>query len=151
MVFWPRRLAGFPLVIPSCGRRTRLHALRQRCGIPRKPALPLRSASQNMGLTGQWRRLRLYRNRRRMSLLSGERRTLRLRYRISFARFAGCGACSLGALLCQRRGVSWRRKTSRAVIARTIIDGSKVDMRESSGVSDGKLARRWTGKATSWA
>jgi hypothetical protein len=33
-----------------------------------------------MGLTGQWRRLRLYRHRRRMSLLSGERMTIRLRY-----------------------------------------------------------------------
>jgi len=44
-----------------------------------------------------------------------------------------------------------RRKTSRAVIARTIIDGSTSDMMESSGVSDGKLARRLTGKATSWA
>jgi hypothetical protein len=38
--------------------------------------------------------------------------------------------------------VSSRRKTSRVVIARTIIDGSTSDMRESSGVSDGKLARR---------
>ena len=32
--------------------------------------------------TGQWRQLRLYRHRRRMSLLSGERMTPRLRYRI---------------------------------------------------------------------
>jgi hypothetical protein len=47
--------------------------------------------------------------------------------------------------------VSSQRKTNRVVIARTIIDGSTSDMRESSGVSDGKLARRLTGKATSWA
>ena len=45
-----------------------------------KAALPIRSASYNMGLTGQWRQLRLYRHRRRMSLLSGERMTLRLSY-----------------------------------------------------------------------
>ncbi len=49
------------------------------------------------------------------------------------------------------RGDEFTGKTSRAVIARTIIDGSTSDMMESSGVSDGKLARRLTGKATSWA
>ena len=50
-----------------------------------------------------------------------------------------------------RRVVSSRRKTISAVITRTIIDGSTVDIRESSGVSDCKLATRLTGKATSWA
>jgi hypothetical protein len=49
------------------------------------------------------------------------------------------------------RVVSSRRKTSRAVITRTIIDGSTVDMRESPGVFYGKLATGWTGKATSRA
>jgi hypothetical protein len=56
-----------------------------------------------------------------------------------------------GAPFLARGVVSSRRKTSRVVIARTIIDGSTSDMMESSGVSDGKLARRLTGKATSWA
>jgi hypothetical protein len=53
-----------------------------------------------------------------------------------------------GAPFLARGVVSSRRKTSRVVIARTIIDGSTSDMRESSGVSDGKLARRLIGKAS---
>jgi hypothetical protein len=60
-------------------------------------------------------------------------------------------AARRGAPFLARGAVSSRRKTSRVVIARTIIDGSTSEMRESSGVSDGKLARRLTGKATSWA
>ena len=62
----------------------------------------------------------------------------------------GLAARARGAPFLARGVVSSLRKTSRAVIARTIIDGSTVDMRESSGVSDGRLARRLTGKATSW-
>jgi hypothetical protein len=53
-----------------------------------------------------------------------------------------------GAPFLARGVVSSRGKISRVVIARTIIDGSTSDMRESSGVSDGKLARRLTGKAS---
>ena len=60
----------------------------------------------------------------------------------------GLAAPARRAPFLARGVVSSRRKTSRAVIARTIIDGSTSDMRESSGVSDGKLARRLTGKAS---
>ena len=63
----------------------------------------------------------------------------------------GLAAAARGAPFLARGVVSSRRKTSRVVIARTIIDGSTSDMMESSGVSDSKLARRLTGKATSWA
>src|ERR1700730_16526765 len=44
------------------------------------------------------------------------------------------------------RVVSSPRKTSRAVITRTIIDGSTVDIRESPGVFYGKLATGLTGR-----
>jgi hypothetical protein len=63
----------------------------------------------------------------------------------------GLAAPARGAAFLARGVVSAGRKTSRIVIARTIIDGSTSDMREASGVSDGKLARRLTGKATFWA
>ena len=81
------------------------------------------------------------------------RMTLRLRYRtLKTSRVVlGLAAAARGAPFLARGVVSSRRKTSRVVIARTIIDGSTSDMLESSGVSDGKLARRLTGKATSWA
>jgi len=82
--------------------------------------------------------------------------TLRLRYRTWklralcwVLRRVRAGRDRLSRL--DRGVVSSRRKTIRAVITRTIIDGSTVDIRESSGVSDGKLATRLTGKATSWA
>jgi len=63
----------------------------------------------------------------------------------------GFAAAARGAPFLARGAVSSWRKTSRVVIARTIIDGSKSDMMESFGVFDSKLARRLTGKATSWA
>jgi hypothetical protein len=47
----------------------------------------------------------------------------------------GFAAPARGAPFLARGVVRSRRKTSRAVIARTIIDGSTSDMRESSGVS----------------
>ena len=75
------------------------------------------------------------------------RMTLRLRYRTRKLSRAllGLAAAARGTPFLGRGLVSSGRKTSRAVIAGTIIDGSTVDMRESSGVSDGKLARRLTG------
>ena len=72
------------------------------------------------------------------------RMTLRLRY-LTLKLRALCwvlAATARGAPFLARGVVSSRRKTSRVVIARTIIDGSTSDMMESSGVSDGKLARR---------
>jgi len=91
-----------------------------------------------------------------MSLLSGERMTLRLRYLTLKLRtlcwvLLRLVAPARGGAFLGPRGDEFTGKTSRAVIARTIIDGSTSDMMESSGVSVGKLARRLTGKATSWA
>ena len=88
-----------------------------------------------------------------MPLLSGEPMTLRLRYRILKLR-ALCWvllrlvAPARGGAFLGPRGDEFTGKTSRAVIARTIIDGSTSDMMESSSVSVGKLARRLTGKAS---
>jgi hypothetical protein len=50
-----------------------------------------------MGLAGQWRQFWLSRHRRRMPLLSGERMTIRIRYRILNARLAA-GAVSGGGV-----------------------------------------------------
>jgi hypothetical protein len=54
----------------------------------------------------------------------------------------GFAAGARGTPFLVRGVVSSRRKTSRVVIARTIIDGSTSDIMESSGVL---LARRLTG------
>ena len=67
-------------------------------------------------------------------------RTLKLRALCWLLRRLRAGRDRLSRL--DRGVVSSRRKTIRAVITRTIIDGSTVDIRESSGVSDGKLATR---------
>ena len=78
---------------------------------------------------------------------------IRLRYRILKLR-ALCWvllrlvAPARGGAFLGPRGDEFTGKTSRAVIARTIIDGSTSDMMESSSVSVGKLARRLTGKAS---
>ena len=75
--------------------------------------------------------------------------TLKLRALIWVLRRLRAGRDRLSRL--DRGVVNSRRKTIRAVITRTIIDGSTVDMRQSSSVSDCKLATRLTGKAASWA